>query len=129
MAQRIQRHPFLGLFDGADANISTAERTLTTTPSQALYLMNDPFVHAQGEAFARRLLLERDSDGARMDWATQLALARAATTQERVGALAFLEAYKRKLSAAGVSEDRLTMMAWSAYARVLLTSNEFMHLD
>ena len=129
MAQRIQRHPFLGLFDGADANISTAERTLTTTPSQALYLMNDPFVHTQGEAFARRLLVERASDEARIDWALQLTFARAAKPQEQSEALSFLEAYRHKLIAAGVSEDRLTMMAWSAYARVLLTSNEFMHLD
>src|SRR5579871_3215853 len=44
MTQRIQRHPFLGLFDGADTNASTARRVTSTTPLQALYLMNDPFV-------------------------------------------------------------------------------------
>src|SRR5207244_4831822 len=38
MTQRIHRHPFLGLFDGPDTNTSTAGRTTSTTPLQALFL-------------------------------------------------------------------------------------------
>ncbi|MCI0464560.1 MAG: PSD1 and planctomycete cytochrome C domain-containing protein, partial [Gemmataceae bacterium] len=47
MTQRIQRHPFLATFDGPDTNASTAVRTTSTTSLQALFLMNDPFVHEQ----------------------------------------------------------------------------------
>src|SRR5206468_9698451 len=46
MNQRLRRHPFLALFDGPDPNASTPRRTETTVPTQALFLMNDPFVHA-----------------------------------------------------------------------------------
>src|SRR5205085_8936754 len=49
MTQRISRHPFLALFDGADPNASTAERRTTTVPTQALYFLNDPFIHAKAE--------------------------------------------------------------------------------
>ena len=64
MTQRIARHPFLALFDGADPNVSTAERSETTTPSQALFLMNDPFTHAQSAALAGRLMAECSGDRA-----------------------------------------------------------------
>jgi hypothetical protein len=47
MVQRQQKHPFLSLFDGADPNVSTASRFTTTTPTQALFLMNSPFVNEQ----------------------------------------------------------------------------------
>ena len=39
MTQRIQRHPFLALFDGPDTNSSTANRPVSTTALQALYLI------------------------------------------------------------------------------------------
>src|SRR5262249_24208516 len=58
MTQRIQRHPYLALFDGPDTNASTAVRTTSTTPLQALYLINDPFIHEQAERFAARLAAE-----------------------------------------------------------------------
>src|SRR5262249_34930358 len=56
MTQRLQRHPFLALFDGPDTNTSTDVRTSSTVPLQALFLMNNPFVIEQAEGFARRLL-------------------------------------------------------------------------
>src|SRR5262249_46410112 len=43
LTMRLRRHPFLALFDGADANSSTAGRTVTTVPTQALFFMNNPF--------------------------------------------------------------------------------------
>ena len=40
MQQRLKRHPFLALFDGADSNVSTARRELTTVTTQALSLIH-----------------------------------------------------------------------------------------
>ncbi|MBM3824375.1 MAG: DUF1553 domain-containing protein [Verrucomicrobia bacterium] len=62
MTQRIQRHPYLALFDGADPSASTASRTTSTTPLQALYLLNDGFVHRQAQAFAQRILHEEAAE-------------------------------------------------------------------
>ncbi|HND56691.1 MAG TPA: DUF1553 domain-containing protein, partial [Pirellulaceae bacterium] len=47
MTQRIQRHPYLALFDGADPSTSTGARLTSTTPLQALFLLNDPLLHRQ----------------------------------------------------------------------------------
>ena len=79
MQQRLKRHPFLSLFNGADTNVSTARRELTTVPTQALFLMNNPFVHEQGEAFAMRLRRESPEDRPlqeRLHLAYEIALAR-----------------------------------------------------
>ncbi len=56
MTQRIQRHPFLAIFDGADPSASTPARTTSTTPLQSLYLLNDPFVHEQSRRVADRVM-------------------------------------------------------------------------
>lgn len=63
MTPRIQRHPYLAIFDGADPSTSTPARQTSTTPLQALYLLNDKFVHEQAEGLARRLHAESNDDG------------------------------------------------------------------
>ena len=52
MTQRIKRHPFLALFDGPDPNSCTGRRDSTTVPTQALFFLNDPFVHARADSLA-----------------------------------------------------------------------------
>jgi hypothetical protein len=59
MTQRLQRHPFLALFDGPDTNESTAARGSSTVPLQALYLMNNPSPRRQAEGLARGCLRRR----------------------------------------------------------------------
>ena len=54
MTQRLKRHPFLALFDGADPNTTTPQRLTTTAPTQALYFLNDAFVHAKSQQVAAR---------------------------------------------------------------------------
>src|SRR5260221_1284589 len=55
MTQRLQKHPFLALFDGPDTNTTTDKRSSSTVPLQALYWMNSPEVREQAAAFAQRL--------------------------------------------------------------------------
>src|SRR5262249_47388528 len=95
MTQRIQRHPYLALFDRADTNASTARRGTSTTPLQALFLRNDPWVHRLARGFAARLLRERGGDPARVERSFRLAFGRPATGEERDAALAFLAAAKQ----------------------------------
>jgi Protein of unknown function (DUF1553)/Protein of unknown function (DUF1549)/Planctomycete cytochrome C len=136
MVQRIQRHPFLALFDGADPNASTSERTSTTTPSQALYLMNDPFMHHESEVVAARVLTAQPSDRGRIDWLYQWALARAPREDEFGTSLVFLDRYVERLQALNVpvaagevAAESQRRAAWAALARVVLSSNEFLYLD
>ena len=120
MAQRIQRHPFLTLFDGADTNASTALRSASTVPTQALWSLNNPFVHARAESLAKRLLAQPD-DPQRLALAFRVCFQRTPTDHEAQSASAFLTAYQ--------TEGASPLAAWSAYARVLLASNELLTLD
>jgi hypothetical protein len=129
MTQRIARHPFLAIFDGADPNASTAERTLTTTPAQALFLMNDPFIHAQSAALAHRLIAEGGTDEARIGRLFARVLGREATEAQRTAAAEFLTRYRLAAGGSGSGDEAASLAAWSAYARVLLTSNEFLYID
>lgn len=117
MVQRQRRHPFLALFDGADPNASTPIRQTTTVPTQALYFINDPFFHAQSNAFAETLMQLPDSS-ARIARAYDVVLQRQPSESESQRALTFIESYP-----ASEAEK------WSAFSRVLLASNEFLYVD
>jgi hypothetical protein len=117
MVQRQQRHPFLALFDGADPNASTPARQTTTVPTQALYFMNDPFFHRQAAAAAERLAAS-GSDDARLQNLFQVVYQRDPSAAERDRFLRLLAGYP------GPLPDR-----WAAICRVLLASNEFLHVE
>lgn len=117
MVQRQRRHPFLSLFDGADPNSSTPTRETTTVPTQALYFINDPFFHEQAASLAGSIMKLEDKDS-RTTFAYQRTFQRDPTEVERAQVESFLASYP------GNSEDQ-----WSAFARVLLASNEFLYVD
>jgi len=129
MTQRIQRHPFLALFDGADTNASTARRLTSTTPLQALYLMNDPFIHEQSRKFAARLLAERSDDRARIDLAYLLLFARPAEADEKAAAIEHLSRVQGALATHGVSSEEQTVRSWASLVRAWWMSNEFVYLN
>ncbi|HET6572628.1 MAG TPA: DUF1553 domain-containing protein, partial [Fimbriiglobus sp.] len=129
MTQRIQRHPFLALFDGADTNASTARRITSTTPLQALYLMNDPFVHDQAKQFAARLLAEASDDAGRVRRAYLLAYGRPPTAAEQAAAREYLAKVTDKLRAGGVGTGELPAKVWASFARVVFLSSEFVYVE
>ena len=126
MTQRIKRHPFMALFDGADANTSTPDRYTTIVPTQALFFLNDPFVHAKSDHMATRLMTLPDT-AARVDQAFRLMFSRPPTEREQASSSQFLADYAANLPD-GTSEDK-PRRAWAAYARVLMSSNEFLFVD
>jgi hypothetical protein len=129
MTQRFQRHPYLGLFDGPDTNTSTEQRTTSTVPQQALFLMNNPFMAEQAEGFARRLIAASNDVRLRIELAHELAWSRPAKPVEAEKGMQYLEQYATQLRAAGVPAARLELETWTSYARVLLSANEFVYLD
>ena len=79
------------VFDFADPNLVVGRRTNTTRATQALYLLNSPFVIEQSIRAAARLLAEPDlSARERVDLAYGRILGRAPTRRERELALAFV---------------------------------------
>ncbi|MFN3650165.1 MAG: DUF1549 domain-containing protein [Armatimonadota bacterium] len=82
--------PLLEAFDCPDPSVKTPRRSSTTTPLQALTLLNDSFVLRQSEALAARLEREAGPHPARqVERAYQLLFARAPTAAETGRAVAF----------------------------------------
>jgi hypothetical protein len=127
MTQRLKRHPYLALFDGPDPNASTADRMGTTVPTQALYFLNDSFVYAKSEAWARRILGRQESPVPNIEMAYTMAFGRSPTALEQRHASKFLDAYKAELSS--IAKDNLGVASLAAFLRTLLASNEFLYLD
>ena len=102
----------LDTFDCPDPSALTPNRASTITPLQSLSLMNNELVLFLAEAIARRVEREAGADAANQIAATyRLAYGRAPTSKEMEVATVFIRAH-----------------SLSRFARVILNSNEFLHV-
>jgi hypothetical protein len=129
MVQRLHPHPYLALFNGPDTSATTAQRDDSAVALQALYMLNNPFVHDQAGRFAGRLIASEPDPAARLRLAYVRAFGRAPTADERRRAGEFLERYEASLAGEGVPADCRAAEAWAGLARSLLASNEFLFVD
>jgi hypothetical protein len=129
MTQRLKRHPYLSLFDGADTNASTPRRQDTTVPTQSLFLLNDPFVHDQSASLARRILATATDEPARIRLAYEIILTREPTADDLAGEQTFLAEYRKVLSTSNIPANQRDVVAWSAVVRTLFTGNGFLFVD
>jgi hypothetical protein len=129
MQQRIRQQPMLGVFDGADCNMPVGQRTVSTTPMQALFLLNNKFTHDQADAFAARVLTGEKTTESRLALASQFALGRPAKPEELRFAKEYLNAMPAKLAAANIPEPKREQSAWASYLRTLMSGNEFVFVD
>jgi len=107
----------LDVFDFAPPGLVTGRRASTTVPTQALFLLNSPFVLDRSRAVAQSLLRRGDlDDRGRVDLLYPKALGRLPRDGEVRRALEFL--------AGGSRED-----AWSDLVQALFSSNEFLFLE
>jgi Protein of unknown function (DUF1553) len=107
------RSVLLNAFDCPDPSTTMPRRPVTTTPLQALSLMNNALVLYLADAFAARLVREAGSDaGRQVDRAYRLALARDPEPGER-------ERARRVVARFGAAP----------LARAIFNSNEFLYLD
>jgi hypothetical protein len=127
--QRLRRRRILEVFDGADPNATTPDRPLSTTAIQALYLMNDPFVHERSGELARRLEDASADEAARVNLAYRLAFGRPATDTEVEAGRAYLSDARSALAEAGLPDEARPRASLESLVRVLLASNEFLFVD
>jgi hypothetical protein len=107
------RNKLLDTLDCPDPSTTAPRRAVTTTPLQALALMNNIFVLRQAKVLANRIQREAGSDAAaEIGLAYELAFGRPATAEE-------IEVIRQKLG-----KDRLEVLT-----RALLNSNEFLYVD
>ena len=129
MQQRQKKHPLMEVFDGADTNTNTSPRPVSTTPLQALFLMNNPFVHSQADRLAVRIGMAYETTPQRIDYAFRLAYGRPAKPAEIRETIAYLQRTRQQLHDLKTPSERLTREALASYLRALLGSNEFLYVD
>jgi hypothetical protein len=106
------RSPLLESLDCPEPAVKTPKRGLTTTPLQALALMNNSFVQRQARCFAERITREAGSDPAvQVKYAYHLAFGRPLTAQEEKRAVIFAR------------EHGIESLCWA-----LLNANEFLYV-
>lgn len=128
MRQRLKRNPFLAVFDAADPNVATGQRSSSTTPLQALWLMNNSDFHSYAYAFTDRLLEYSEDDLHRVHRAYILLVGRSPSEKESELAMAFLDAYPRKPSSEELRYQS-RQQAWTSLLRIFMSSNEFLHVE
>lgn len=129
MQQRLKKHPFFEIFDGADQSATTDVRGQSITPIQALFLMNSPLMHEASDQFSVRVGMAFDSAPERINYAFRLAFGRAATLPEIKEATTYLQQARQELAAAKTPAEKLTRAALASYLRVVFSSNEFLYVD
>ncbi len=129
MQQRIRKQPFLDVFDGADTNVTTADRPMSITAIQALFMMNDPLVHDLSDKFAVRVGMACPAEVERIGYAYRLALGRPPTADEVRMGRDYLRECRARMKDVNVAWDQQSRMALASYMRVVVSSNEFFFVD
>ncbi|WP_299462531.1 DUF1553 domain-containing protein [uncultured Gimesia sp.] len=107
------RHPLLETFDCPDPSTTTPDRASTTTPLQALSLMNTSFVLRMSDLLAERVQQRAGSE-----------------SQKQVTELFLLTFQRRPLKQeALMAREFLEQYGLSALCRVILNGNEFLYVN
>lgn len=75
--------PMMTTFDQCDTTLPCGQRDVTTTPTQALAMLNNSFVHDRSEALAKRIAQQTDSTNEQISAAWRAVLGRNPTASER----------------------------------------------
>ena len=95
---RNTRDPLMDVFDAPENFASTAQRNTTTTPTQALLLLNSQMMLRHARSFAARLRQENQGDDkAMIESAYRLAFGRRATASESQAAISFLASQEKQV--------------------------------
>ncbi len=110
--RRTLSFPFFDTFDLPDQNVTTASRNTSTVATQALTLLNNPFVLGQARLFAERVEEEAPNDiGRQVELAYRTALTRLPTEEE-----------------AAVGRQLVEQRSLVDLTHVLFNLNEFLYL-
>jgi hypothetical protein len=104
-------YPMFDTFDHPDMNFVAGARNVSTVPTQALTLLNNPFVLAQADQLAARVQRERNGVEAQIDLAYRIALARPPSRAELA-----------------IAVDLVSKQSLPAFTHVLLNLDEFLYM-
>ena len=118
------------VFDFPDPHTPIGKRHVTSAATQALYVMNSPFVLDQAKGWADRLInLSPSDDAARVQRAFIEAFAREPNQTELLRAKAFLNEFNEAAISKEPDETARKKLAWQAFCQALIASAEFRYLN
>lgn len=133
-------HPALLAFDAPSREECTVERSRSSTPLQALVLLNDPnFVEAARALAARIVCSGGKSDAERLTWAYRQALSRNPRPEETKILIDVLAKHRQEFTADNVAAKKVLqtgdapspadgptaeLAAWTSVARIILNLHE-----
>ena len=121
-SQRFTAHPTLRVFDSVDNFQSVGRRTVSTTPSSALFMLNAPFVWRQAGLMAERIRIEAGNEHVeQVNRIYEIAFARPPTADERILGIEFLETTSS-------DDDEGTKRAFVQYCHAIMGLNEFIYV-
>ena len=124
--KRLRNTPdkFLHAFDVANGLKSVAERNSTTTPTQALLLLNGKYTRARADAFSARLAADSSATAEScLSVAIRSCWGREPTSDEFEDALGFLGCER------GIRVDQIAAGKLAEFCHILFNSNEFLYID
>jgi Protein of unknown function (DUF1553)/Protein of unknown function (DUF1549) len=104
-------YPMFDTFDHPDMNVTAGARHVSTVPTQALTLLNNPFVLDEASRFAARVKEQAADPAAQVDRAYRIALARAATPAE-----------------VAIGTELIRKQSLESFAHVVLNLDEFLYM-
>jgi len=124
--KRSELIPLMTMFDSPEPTQSIGERVATTVPTQALAMMNSPFVRQQAEKLFGRIRSSPDAPlSETIDRAYQIAFARSPSEPERAQMLDFIESQGSTLGTDAAASDK----SLTEFCHVLLCLSEFVYVD
>jgi len=133
-------HPSMKAFDASTREECSVERPRSSTPQQALVLLNDPTYVEAARVFAERVLREGGAtDESRLAWAFHQALARDPRPEEQSLLLALRQSHLEQYAADAAAAEQLIgtgesavpsdlpaaeLASWTSVARVILNLHE-----
>ncbi|TWU58497.1 Planctomycete cytochrome C [Rubripirellula tenax] len=125
MTKRLTAATYMQTFDGADPNVCTSKRDQSVTALQALYFMNDEFLHDQAAKIAGRVVASADDERQRVAALVSTILGRHPSDQESDWMRQHLQSVRKRFA----DSSNLENQAWSSLTLSLLQLNEFIYLD
>jgi hypothetical protein len=129
MTRRLNTLPFFTAFDGADANATTPRRDSSVTTLQALFWLNDPFLHEQAKAFACRICKEESDEVRRVERAFMLTAGRAPSKVESSAIRESITRLREQYKKQNLPADAIETQTWQSFARAMFRLNEFIYID
>jgi hypothetical protein len=122
------KYPLFEVLDQPDPSITCERRNVSTVPTQALTLLNNPFILGQAGLFAQRVAEEAGAaTETRIRKAYQIALSRAPTERELSRNVSFVERRRADHLERGSADADLDALV--DLCDVILNLNEFVYLN